>query len=163
MKNPKPYKYRSKPIAAPEYNTSENVQRIGNQEVLSGQINGMKASDLEERVYRSLTKLEIPSEFRARVTSDALGQRRLTSEFANIRGEVEIDFLAERTGQTFPIFVDGEIGHFFTPYQAEQDKLKADIVNEFGSQFGWHEAIRIPFWKLIDQEMTDRTVRDLLG
>lgn len=156
----KPYKYRQQRIAPPEY-TRENVQRVGNEEVLTGQVQGMNASDLEERVARALDKLEISYGFRERISSAAIGTRRLTSQFANIKGEVEIDFIAER-GQVYPIFVDGQISHYFTPYQADKDKEKTAVTNEFGRQFGWHEAIRIPFWELETQDMTDRTIRNLL-
>lgn len=158
---PNPYLYRTRPVAPPENNYGQTVSRTGDQEQLTGQINGMKASDLEERVYKALNKLEIPSEFRVRITSEALGDQRLTHQFANVRGETEIDFLCDHNGRTTPIFVDGQIAHFMTPYQADHDKLKADVTDTFGKQFGWREAVRLPFWKLIDQEMTDRTVRDI--
>jgi len=160
MKKLKPYKYRNPRVAPPDY-TTQNVLRVGDQELLTGQIDGMKASDLEERSYKSISKLEISTQFRVRITSEALGQQRITRAFANIRGEVEIDFLCEQGGQTTPIFVDGQISHFMTPYQADEDKAKADLTNEFGRQFGWREAVRIPFWKLLDQEMSDRTYREV--
>jgi hypothetical protein len=158
---PKPYKYHIRPAAPPENNYGQTVSRTGDQEQLTGQINGMKASDLEERSYRSISKLEISTEFRVRITSEALGDQRLTHKFANVRGEVEIDFLCDHNGRTTPIFVDGSISHFFTPAQAEADKLKTELTDTFGKQFGWREAIRVPFWKLIDQEMSDRTYRDI--
>ncbi len=157
----KPYKYRIRPVAPPEAEYGQTVNRVGDQEQLTGQINGMKASDLEERVYNSLNKLEIPSEFRVRITSEFLGQQRLTHKFDNIRGETEIDFLCDHLGRTVPIFVDGQIGHFFTAYQADHDKQKVEVTDEFGKQQGWKESIRIPFWKLLDQDMTDRTIRDI--
>jgi hypothetical protein len=150
-----------RPAGIPDYNYGQTVIRTGDQEQLTGLINDEKASDLEERVARSLDRLEIPFDFRVRVTSEALGQQRLTSARANIRGEVEIDMLCDRNGEVTPIFVDGQISHFFVPYQADADKQKADIVNEFGRRFGWREAVRIPFWKLIDQDVTDRTIRDV--
>lgn len=162
MRKTKPYRYRVQRVAAPDY-TTENVLRVGNQEQLTGQINGQKASDLEERVAKALSKVEAGFEFRARITSDALGQRRLTSEFANIRGEIEIDMLAERSGETIPIFVDGQISHHVAPWQAEQDKIKTDATNEFGKQFGWREAVRIPFWEILDQDAADRRIRNLFA
>ena len=159
---PKPYKYRIRPVAPPENSYGETVSRTGDQEQLTGVIGDMKASDLEERVGRSLNKFDVTFEFRVRITSEFLGQQRLTHAFANVRGEVEIDMLCEVNGQTTPIFVDGQISHFFVPYQADHDKLKTDVTDEFGKQFGWRESVRLPFWKLIDQDMTDRTVRDAL-
>jgi hypothetical protein len=158
---PKPYLYRNRPIGSPDYDYGQTVIRTGDQEVLSGEVQGMKASDLEERTARALSRMEIPFQFRVRITSDALGEQKLTTRFENVRGEVEIDFMAERNGQVTPIFVDGQIGHFFTPHQADVDKLKADIANEFGRRFGWKEAVRVPFWQLANQAMTDRTIEDI--
>jgi len=158
----KPYKYRIRPVAPPETEYGQTVIRTGNQEVLSGQVQGMHASDLEERVAKALDKMEISFEFRVRITSQALGNQRLTHQFANVRGEAEIDMLCDVGGQSVPIFVDGQISHHYAPWQADQDKLKTEMTDEFGKQFGWRESIRIPFWQLIDQEMTDRTVRDAL-
>jgi hypothetical protein len=157
----KPYLYRMRPAGIPDYNYGQTVIRTGDQEQLTGLINDEKASDLEERSARAMGKLEVSSEFRVRITSEALGNQRLTSRRANVRGEIEIDFLAEQNGQITPIFVDGEIGHFMTPHQADIDKQKADIADEFGAQFGWRKSIRIPFWKLIDQDMADRTYREI--
>lgn len=159
----KPYLYRQKPVAPPENEYGRTVLRTGNQEQLTGIVQGMKASDLEERSVRSVEKLEISYQFRVRITSQALGQRRLTKRFANIRGEVEIDLLCNDGGLVTPVFVDGKIAHHFTAWQADIDKDKADAVNEYGRQFGWREAVRVPFWKLIDQEMSDRTYREIFG
>jgi hypothetical protein len=161
--NMKPYKYRVRRIAAPEYNKGGSLIRAGNQEVLSGFINGEPASDLEERVARSLTKLEIPFDFRVRITSQAVGQQRLTSQRANIHGEVEVDHLCNQGGVITPIMVDGGISHFYAAWQADEDKQKTNIVNEFGARLGWRPTVRIPFWKLIDQDMADRTIREVLN
>ncbi len=157
---PKPYQYRNRRIAPPEYNR-QNVIRAGEQEVLSGTVQGMDASDIEERFARGLDRLEIPFEFRARITSDALGERQLTREFANVRGEIEIDMLCYSDGRATPVMVDGQISHYMTPAQAEEDRIKTNVVNEFGTRLGWREAVRVPFWKLVNQDMADRTVRDI--
>lgn len=157
----KPYQYRIRTPAPPEYNHIQGVLRTGDQEQLTGTVAGMKASDLEERVARAMDTLDVRYDFRVRISSQALGEQRLTRRFESVRGEIEMDFLAERDGRVTPVFVDGSISHFFTPYQAEQDKLKTDIANRFGEAFGWREAVRIPFWKLVDQDMANRTVRDI--
>jgi hypothetical protein len=157
----KPYKYKQKAVAPPDYDYGRTVLRVGNQEQLSGVVQNLKASDLEERSARSVEGLGISFQFRARITSQAMGRRRLTRQFANIQGEVEIDLLCNDGGITTPIFVDGQIAHFYTAWQADIDEEKADMVNEFGRQFGWREAVRVPFWKLQDQEMSDRTYREI--
>lgn len=161
MKKVKPYKYRNPRIAIPDYAHGNTVLRVGDQEVLSGQVGGMKASDLEERFARSMGRLEVGFEFRVRLTTDALGDRELTRQFANLRGEVEMDFLPN--DEPFPpIFIDGQISHYLTAWQAEQDKLKTDVVDEFFRRVGGRKpAVRIPFWKLLDQDMSDRTAREI--
>lgn len=156
----KPFKYRNPRVAPPEYTNGQSVLRVGEKEVLSGQVQGMKASDLEERWARSHEKYEMPFEFRVRLTSPMLGAVRLTHTFANIKGEIELDTLGGRD-RTVPVFIDGSISHFFTPYQAIEDKEKEDAVNEFGRMFGWAVAVRVPYWKLLDQDMTDRTFREV--
>lgn len=161
MPRPKPYQYPLRPHAAPEYSYGQTVIRTGEKEVLTGIVQGMKASDLEERVARALGRLEIPFQFRARISSAALGQRRLTTKFANIRGEIEVDMLCQRDGLVTPIFVDGQIAHYFTPYQAEVDKTKTDATNEFGARLGWKPSVRLPFWRLTSQDLADRTVRNI--
>lgn len=161
MKRPKPFLYPLRPTAPPETDYGRTVLRTGDQEQLTGVIQGMKASDLEERVARSLGTMEIPFQFRARISSQALGERRLTRKFANIKGEIEIDMLCDDGGFVTPIMVDGQISHFYASWQADQDQEKTDAVNEFGRRFGWKEVVRIPFWKLQNQEMADRTMREV--
>lgn len=158
----KPYKYRIRPVAPPEMTYGETMTRTGVMEALTGIVQGMKASDLEERFARAMDKLEIPYQFRVRLTSEALGMRQLTRAFQNIRGEIEMDFFVNH-GQTWPIFIDGQIAHFYTPAQAEEDRLKTNAVNEFGQTFGWREAVRVPFWKLQDQDSADRVAREIFA
>lgn len=161
MSKLKPYKYRVRQVAPPDYNHVTGVQRGRTEhEQFVGSIGGVKASDLEERWQRALDKLEIAAEFRVRITSQALGNQRLTKQFANVRGEVEIDFLVDHRGVTTPVFIDGQIGHFHTPYQADEDRQKTIIADEFGRQFGWAPSLRVPFWELIDQNYADRKVRN---
>lgn len=157
----KPYLYRVRPVAPPDYQYGQTVLRVGDKEVLSGEVQGMKASDLEERVARAMDKLEISYGFRVRLTSDALGDRRLTRQFDSIRGEIEMDFLPSEEPHP-PIFVDGQISHYLTAWQADADKVKTNAVDEFFRRVGGRKpAVRIPFWKLIDQDMADRTVREI--
>lgn len=155
------FQYRVIQPARPDYNPSESVGRTGDQEQLTGMVNGMKASDLEERSAASIGKLGIGFTFRQRISSQALGRQHLQREFLNIRGEVEIDFLCDDGGLMTPIFVDGQIGHFYTAWQADQDKEKADAVDAFGAQLGWNKSVRVPFWKLQDQNSSDKTYREI--
>lgn len=164
MTTPKPYSYKSDRIHIVRDKVGARLdRRKQDAEILTGTVNGLKASDLEERYARSLRKMELPFEFRFRITSPLLGRQRLTQQFLNEAGEVEIDFLVERFGVITPVFIDGNIGHFFTDYQADKDAIKTNVTNEFGQSMDWRPAVRIPFWKLNDQDMTDRTVREMFS
>ena len=129
-------------------------------EVFTGSVQGMKASDIEERFARSLSKLEIAFMFRYRISSFLTGNQYLTQRRQNEKGEVEIDFLIE--GKP-PIFIDGQIGHFYTEWQADEDVIKSNITDEFMSTLGFPPSVRIPFWKLATQEMSDQTAREFSG
>ena len=154
---PKTFKYPVRRTRRPEY-TSEGVGRTGSAENLVGVIQGKTASDIEERMAKAFDKLEINYEFRARISSLALGERKLTKAMANLPGELEIDHLID-AGQVIPVMIDGEIAHFMTRHQADQDKEKTALVNEFGRGLGWHEVIRIPFTEIKSQEEADSVAR----
>ena len=156
------FKYRVVNPGAPEYVNGPSLQRIGSQEVLLGNIGGQKASDLEERFAKSLQKLSIPFDFRVRISSLVQGQRRLTTARANLPGELEIDFLTD-FGQIIPILIDGEISHFATPYQAEQDREKESLIDNFGEDMNWHPVIRVPFTEMQTQEEVDGIVRRIIN
>ena len=81
----KPYKYRNIPIARPEFNI-HGVSRVGVKEQLTGQIQGQKASDLEERQANSYDALKVGYTFRARITASAWD--RSSSEPASTRATI---------------------------------------------------------------------------
>lgn len=162
MKGIKPYKYRNRPTLAPELNTGKSLIRTGTKEVFAGVIQGKKASDLEERFARAMDKLGIEYQFRVRISSLAAGtKRKLSTAFTNLPGEVEIDMLAEHHGRGVPIMIDGFIGHHRAPWQADVDREKKNIVDDFGKQYGWQETIRIPFYHLETQELADRKAKEI--
>ena len=156
----KPYKYRNPRIARPDFDV-QGVTRVGHKEVLTGMINGEKASDLEERQYKSFRKLGVDAQFRARISSLLSGSRRLTSTMRNLPGEVEIDLLLDYS-PVIPIFIDGQISHFMSPWQRVKDAEKAAIVTEFGSGLGWRESIRVPFVDIMTEEDSDRVAKKIL-
>ena len=154
------FKYRTwKP--KPPNNTGAAVLRTGSQEVLTKSVDGQPASDLEERFANSLKTYKAQYSFRTRISS-MVGAQRLTQAHANMAGELEIDFLVS-AGQTIPVMIDGEIGHFFTPYQKLVDDEKADLVDQFGAQYGWAKTVRVPFVELRDQNSADDVARRLIN
>lgn len=157
----KPFKYRTRRVARPEFR-QDGISRTGSGENLIGTVQGQKASDLEERMARALDKLQVAYEFRARISSSAAGEQRLTSVKANIAGELEIDHLIENGGQVIPVLVDGEISHFMTQHQKVQDDLNTDLINEYGTANGWNPAVHVPYTELQSQEEADRVARRIV-
>jgi len=139
-----------------------SLQRGGEQEQLTKMVQGLPASDIEERFSRSLAKLEIPFSFRMRISSYLQGAQKLSRNFTNMKGEIEIDHLVQSAKGVIPVFIDGQISHFFVPYQADADREKTELTDEFGAKLGWRPSVRIPYWKLLDQDMSDRTLRELV-
>lgn len=163
MTTPKLYKYKNTPSGRSISLGARLDRRNKDAEAFSGAVNGVKASDLEERYARALRKYEIDFDFRFRISSPLLGTQRITQQFLNMEGEVEVDFLVRRQGKTTPVFIDGNIGHFYTQYQADNDAIKTNATNDFGRVVGWYPAVRVPFWEMGTQEQTDRTVREMFS
>lgn len=155
------YRYVHRPLKAPEFR-SDGIRRTGNAEVLVGKIQDKTASDLEERLAKGLDKLKVAYEFRARISSAAVGGQHLTSTVRNIIGELEIDHLIYNN-QIIPVLVQGEIGHFFTKYQRIQDAEKINAINEFGSTQNWHEVVEVPYTELKTQDAADSVARRIVN
>lgn len=124
-------------------------------EELTGYINGEKASDLEERSARALAKLEIPFDFRSRISP----MSGLTDAHENIMGEVEIDFLCMYYGKIYPINIQGEISHFFASWQRTRDEQKEAKINKALEPYKAHPLILLPYWRLSTQILADQTFR----
>jgi hypothetical protein len=160
----KTFRYGNRRAGVAKTNIGERLDRRNSeQETFSGLVQGIKASDLEERTARSLSKMELGFEFRFRISSALQGKQKLSRQFLNDTGEVEIDFIVSANGGTTPIFIDGQIGHFFTDYQADKDAVKTNVTNEFGESMGWRPSVRVPFWKLTDQDLADKTFREMFS
>lgn len=129
-------------------------------ETLTGIVQDLPASDIEERSARAIDKLpEWSYHFRLRI-DPITGQ--LSSNFTNLSGEVEIDFVAVRGSEVRSVLVDGEISHFMSLWQRVQDEEKTEKVNAYMRQIGQGDAVRVPFWKLDTQQNSDRYYRQLL-
>ena len=151
------YKYKSRPIKQEDILPS-GTRRQGAAENITGSVQNKTASDLEERMARAFDKINISYEFRARISSLAIGERRLISQGANLPGELEIDHLVV-ADQVIPVLVDGQISHFMSPYQRLEDEARTDAINSFGRASGWHEVVRVPFTELGNQEAADLVAR----
>ncbi|MFA6271341.1 MAG: hypothetical protein WC657_09145 [Candidatus Paceibacterota bacterium] len=124
-------------------------------EELTGYVSGQKASDLEERSARALTKLEIDYTFRARI-SPLSG---LTEAHENIVGEVEIDFLCMYYGKIYPVNIQGEISHFYASWQRVEDDEKEAKINKALEPYKAHPLVLLPYWRLSTQLLANQTFR----
>jgi hypothetical protein len=114
---------------------------------LTGEVAGLKASDLEERVARGARKSNRRFEFKVKVA--------VATSLPD--GEKEVDFVfGERQKQ--PVAVYGEIGHSTTSDRAK-DSEREVALNDAFRKMGWLPLQVIWWWELSNQSMADRRVR----
>lgn len=121
-------------------------------EVLSGYIQGAKASDIEERFARALSKEK---------SVDGYSFRYPVISPRNMPGQLEIDFVVQCGGYVYPFQVDGEIAH--KGYGKKQDDARKDIlVNQYMKKYSAFPVKRIDGELLSTQERADKIVRELI-
>lgn len=119
------------------------------EEQLTGLVQGMKASDIEERFAISLNKFEIPFEFQV----SYLAPRNMT-------GEYRLDFMVYFQNEAWPFAIDGEFAHK-TESQRRKDIWK-DTIFDNAKRGQFKPVTRVPFYKLDTQEKSDNFVREYL-
>jgi hypothetical protein len=129
-------------------------QRIDTeQETLSGEVNGFKASAPEERAARALSKNDKVTNFRFRMT---VGAER------NLPGFKELDYLIESTGMYYAVEVDSAFTH---RKKGTSDILHDAIILENLKHLNVYP--RVIHWDqdadLATQKQADQTVRNLIG
>lgn len=130
------------------------------QEILTKEVQGKSASDIEERSARAIDKTDWNYTFLVRI-SPLTGQ--LTERFQNLPGEYEIDFLCTRGNTIWPILIDGEVSHFLASWQKRQDEEREAVINGALKKYGALPVKRVEFWWLADQAKANRYFRELLG
>ena len=127
------------------------ISRATDSEGLTGIVQGQDASDLEERVARSLykRKLEFVFQYEVRTAVSLPHEDRF------------VDFIVNDIGTWQALEIDGEIGHK-TQSQKEKDEMRDVFVNEALKWEGIEPIIRIGWEKLETQELTDRAIREIL-
>jgi len=149
VRQPKPFQYKVRKNL-PDPGKVDRVQPDKLQETFTGELQGMKASDIEERFARALNKRNIGYEFRVAYIAGR-----------NLPGEVELDFAVSQGSQIFPVQIDGEFAHK-SASQKSEDAMKDAILNQRLEGMA-RPVIRIPGAELETQEMTDRKVKELFG
>jgi hypothetical protein len=129
-----------------------NAQTEAHDEGLTGQVQGIAASDIEERFARALSK-------DSRVTSYLFREPVISRR--NLPGQLEVDFVVLAGPLVIPIQIDGEYAHKGAA-KKQEDALKDAMVNDFYKQYGANLVVRINGDLLFDQSNTNKIVRDLL-
>ena len=111
-------------------------------------VNGVRASDIEERFARSLRKAKIEFSFQVPVAT----------AFSLPGEDKVVDFL-DHTNR-LAIEVDGQIGHR-TASQKGKTVVRDTVLNPLLNQMGYSTLKHIEWWKMTTQELTDRAQREL--
>ena len=147
----KPYLYKRKSNRPPVANLDRlsPVSVAADPIPLTGYVNGVKASDLEERFARALRSRRITFE-----------HQKLFNTAATLPGqEKNVDFIVH-SGLAYPVEIDGEIGHK-TGEQLGEDQIRETLLNEVFAQQGYQPMQRIKWWQMETQVDTDLIVRQM--
>ena len=144
-----PFKYPTRKSKLPD--RLGRPMQVKDNEVLTGLVNGEKASDLEERVARALKKRKIGFQFQYPV--------RTSFTFPNKPNSV--DFVASTLPRPTPIEVNGTIGHN-TASELSADDFREQVLNQVLEKQGFNRIVVLWQWQLGDQETADRFVERLV-
>lgn len=116
------------------------------EENLSGEVRGRPASDIEERLARSLSKYRKRFDFQVPI------------QVANSLPDEEkmLDFLVDGH---IPVEPYGFIGHFFTGGQKAYDRMRETQLNESFRKLGWQDLLIVNYDELGTQYDADEWVR----
>lgn len=145
----KPFKYK---IPRPKYEV-EQVKRIKKepaQEVLTGEIGGQPASDLEERFANALRKMDVNFQFQPTEVG-----------IKNVQGEIRPDFVIY-SETPMVIQIDGEFAHKNAEQKAS-DLVKDEVLYDALRDYGFLPPVRIPGTRLETPEEADLTARQVVG
>ena len=119
-------------------------------EELTGQVNGVSASDLEERFANALSKFRIGFWF----------QVPIRTEYTLPDNEKMLDFLVFNARRAWPVEIYGAYFH-----TSAGDKLKdAERERQLNVEFrerGWEDLTTVQEYEVFDQEQANNTVKRL--
>lgn len=143
----KPYKFK-----APRKARWDRLERLPERkadELLTGLVQGLPASDLEERFARALDARKLRYRFQWNVAT-----------LYSLPGEEKlVDFIVD-DGLYYPVEVDAEFTHKGAQQQ-QYDKMRDAMVDEALQQYGYMPIQRVPGEKLQDQFLSDAEVARL--
>jgi len=145
----KPYQYKKpRPIKALPLN---RVAGFTEREVLSGTVQGLPASDLEERFAKALDRL-----------GDAIQYYEFRVPYIegrNMPGEIEVDFVVH-TPFILPIQVDGAYSHKNAEQKAK-DEYNDAVLNDYLQGVAM-PVRRVKDYELQTQDDADATARQVV-
>ena len=143
-----PYKYK-KPRAIKALPTNR-VQGATEDEILGGVVQGLPASDLEERWAKALDKLGDAIQYYEFRVPEIAGR--------NMPGEIEVDFLVHLPFLQ-PIQIDGGFSHKSAEQRAE-DEYKDAVLNDHLRGMA-RPVIRVKDFELQSQYGADQKAREI--
>jgi hypothetical protein len=130
--------------------TNKRIKLRSEEEAFTGLVQDKKASKLEERYARALTKLKIPFFFQYKINTPYTIPGRANS----------IDFVTVYRGAQAEE-IDGEIGHK-TVIQKSHDRARDVLLSQVLPNYGINPEIRrIEGWRVSTQEKADLLARRL--
>lgn len=127
---------------------AERVRQQPEDEGLTGAVQGLPASDLEERAHRAMNRYHISHVF----------QQEIPTAYALPTQERKVDFFAKYRSA---LEVDGYIGHYYKISQKANDWVRDLFLNEALRNAGLPDVQHIPYWKLDNQDRADATIRGM--
>lgn len=118
---------------------------------LTGYVNGVRATSIEERFARALRRRGLRFRFQVRFPTAASlpGHERV------------VDFVVYH-GLRYPVEVDGEMTHS-TSAQQGADAVREALLNEIFRWKGMLPLQRVKWWQLETQALADAAVEKLFG
>ncbi|MBN2045438.1 MAG: hypothetical protein JW757_10495 [Anaerolineales bacterium] len=124
------------------------------EEGLTLYVHGTTASDLEERFYRACKGAGMRDE-------DISFQVEFSTVVSIPEEDKVVDFVIHQ-GRSYPVDIDGEIGHK-TEAQKASDQVREVLLNEIFSRRGMALLQRVSWPELQTQELADAVVKRMFG
>ena len=140
----KPYKYKlpSKVGSLPRLSQIVRIEEPG--EELSGWVNGLEATDLEERFARELRKKKLDFQFQFNFL---LPDRTYKNT---------IDFVIDRFPIIYPVEIYGQLHEG----NEERDERRLGFLNEFLIPQGLQEITVVWYWQIETPERTQALIEE---
>ncbi len=142
-------RFRYPTMRKTKFDTLNRLPQVVEDEGLRGEVQGLPASDIEERTALAVGKRKVGFRFQVNIPVDVPGQQK------------QLDILAF-TIPPQPINVHGYIGHH-TAEQNGIDKLRDGVIDQYGQKAGWQPIRTLRQADLDNQDLADDAIRRIIG